>query len=308
MADQHNLGMANLKMAVNVFFRTVFSAVLAIILYMSLMMIITGFATKNIGERIVEYDETAGTTRIVSQFYYSETTTTASAGTTVSSAASASAGSQTGPAGTTSQPTGAGTTSAETTASGGTGAAGAEKTTATTVETLPSNQRREVIRSEIPAGTQLIFDIVAQVLMLILLLALPYSKLWLQGDKDSNAVHFGHMTEDKLRGLKVGLMAAIPSFIVYFILFLSKLGLVFPKFIYTYRLLNLSFLPLVNRVIGTNIAVTADISWLSMLALLLTVAAVPFICWLSYLLGYKHISVSEKLIYVDPQKKKKRRR
>lgn len=304
MADQQNLRMTNLKMAVNVFFRTVFSAVLAVILYMSLMMIVTGFATKNIGERIVEYDETAGTTRIVSQFYYSETTTTASAGAT-------SASLETGSSATTSQPTSAETTTTGTgtTASGGSGTAGeAGETTASAAETLPSNQRREIIRSEIPAGTQLIFDIVAQVMMVILLLALPYSKLWLQGDKDSNAVHFGHMTEDKLRGLKVGLMAAIPSFVVYIILFLSKLGLVFPKFIYTYRLLNLSFLPIVNRTIGADVTLTTEVSWLSMLVLLLTVAAIPFICWLSYLLGYKHISVSEKLIYVDSQKKKKRRR
>ena len=306
MSEQPNLRIANLKMAANVFFRTVFSAILCIILYMSLTMIFTGMFTKSIGERLVEYDEAAGTTTVLSEIYYSNTTTTAQ--TTASTMADTTA--STGAVGEAETSTGA-NSGTESTAAGG--AAGEQATTSvstatSTTTTLPSNQRWEPIRTEVPAATKLVFDIIAQVLMLILLVSLPYSKLWMQGDKDSNLVQFGHMAEDKLRGLKVGLMAGIPSFILYLILLLSKLGLVFPKFIFTYRLFNFCFMPVFNGVIGTTVKTTPDVSWLSMLVLLVTVVIIPFVCWLAYLLGYKHIAVSEKLVYVNPQKKKKRRR
>ena len=299
MSQQPNLPIANVKMAVNVFLRTIFSAVLSIILYMSLMMIVTGLSTESIGERLVEYDEEAGTTTVLSEIYYSDTTTSASTTQATTSSTQAVDGASTSAGGGTTSPTAAG--AAEEAATTGTAS------TATTT-TLPSNQRWESIRTEVPSGTLLAFNIVAQVLMLILLIALPYSKLWMQGDKDSNMVQFKHMEEDKLRGLKVGLMAAVPSFLLYVVLFLSKLGLFFPQFIFTYRLFNFVFLPLLNSMLGTSVQLTADVSWPSMLVLLLTVAVIPFVCWLGYLLGYKHISLSEKFLYVSPRKKKKRRR
>ena len=292
MSAQPNLRTANIKMAVNVFFRTVFSAIMAMILYMSLMMIVTGLSTETIGERLVEYDEEAGTTTILSEIYYDETTTAPSTTQTTTASTQAEGGGAVS--------TGTGESSGE--------ATDTATTSAATTTTLPSNQQWQAIRSEVPAGAQLAFDIVAQILMFILLAALPYSKLWMQGDKDSNMVQFGHMQEDKFRGLKVGLMAGIPSYLVYIMLILSKLGLVYPEFIFIYRLLNFSFLPLMNRLTGTAVQTTLDVSWPAILALVLTVVAVPIICWLGYLLGYKHISLSEKFVYVNPQKKKKRRR
>ena len=53
MAEQPNLRIANLKIAVNVFLRTIFSAILAIIVYMSLIIIGTGFFTQTVGVRLV---------------------------------------------------------------------------------------------------------------------------------------------------------------------------------------------------------------------------------------------------------------
>ena len=293
MSAQPNLRTANIKMAVNVFFRTVFSAIMAMILYMSLMMIVTGLSTETIGERLVEYDEEAGTTTILSEIYYDETTTAPSTAQTTAASTQAEGG---------------GAASTGTGESGGEATGAATATSAAATTTLPSNQQWQEIRSDVPASVQLAFDIVAQVLMFILLAALPYSKLWEQGDKDSNSVQFGHMQEDKLRGLKVGLMAGIPSYLLYVVLILSKLGLVYPRFIFIYRLLNFSFLPLMNRLTGTAIQATMDVSWPAIIALVLTVVVVPIICWLGYLLGYKHISLSEKFVYVNPQKKKKRRR
>lgn len=302
MAEQPNLRIANLKIAVNVFLRTIFSAILAIIVYMSLIIIGNGFFTQTVGERLVEYDEAAGTTTILSEIYYSNTTTTISTTQTTAGSttpASGDASTATGSAGGT-----------DSTAAGGAAAGESESDTSTgsTTTTLPSNQRWEPIRTEIPASTETALNVISQILMLLLLVSLPYSKLWMLGDRDSNAVQFGHMAEDKLRGLKIGAMAGVPYFILYILLFLSKLGLLFPNFIFVYRLTNLTFLPTFNELIGASVRTTVDVSWFAMFILLLTVLVVPFVCWLAYLLGYKHISLSEKFIYVNPKKKKKRRR
>lgn len=274
-----NIRIANLKLSINVFFRWAFSSFMGILMYMSLMMIVTGFASHTIGERIVEFDlnDTSRTT-IVWEQLYSETTTAPST-TAVSTA--------------------------QTTAADNAETSSAQSTASTAVETLPTNQVRQQIRSEVPKTTLLIVDIIGQALMLMLLFALPYSKLWNQGDKDSNSVQFGRMKEDRFRGLKVGLIASIPMFAAYLVLLISKFGL-FPKYLYIYRWISVAFLPILNR--ATSAAtVTAEIPWLWMFFLFLTTLFIPFVCHLAYRLGFKHIAVSERIIYVDPSKKKNRR-
>lgn len=89
-----------------------------------------------------------------------------------------------------------------------------------------------------PVGAEIALNVLSSILMLLLLAAFPYSIVWSKGDRDKNSVNFGHMQEDKLRGLKVGLMAAIPSAIGYIVLVLSKLGVCFSKYIFLYRFAN----------------------------------------------------------------------
>ena len=112
----------------------------------------------------------------------------------------------------------------------------------------------------------------------------------------------------ELRGLKVGLMAAIPSAIGYIVLVLSKLGVCFPKYIFLYRFANVPFMPIINSMVSTEIQNTAQVPWPAILAMLMVVAFVPLVCHFAYFLGYKQISLSEKFIYINPNKKKKRRR
>ena len=111
---------------------------------------------------------------------------------------------------------------------------------------------RETVRSEVPAGAAVFRDVLSQVLMLLILAAFPYGILWGQGDRDRNSVQFGHMQEDKRRGLKVGLLAAIPSVAVYLFLLLSRLGLFWDKYIQLFQILNASFAPAVNAVMGAQ--------------------------------------------------------
>ena len=293
MADnQVDVRKANFKMALNVFLKTVLAAILCFFLYMSVTVIVMGLGTKDIGYELYEIQSNGSAILLRTHLYENDSSAEASSGhastdptTTGSTTGTAIAG------------------AAGTTASGQSSAAG------TTTSTRPTNQRQMTIRSELSPAMNLLMDIIAQVLMLLLLAAFPYSILWAQGDRDKNSVNFGHMSEDKLRGLKVGLMAEIPYFFTYFLLLLSRLVVFFPNYIGIYRLFNLPFLPLFNRIIGgAGVTATAQVSWLGMLWLLLLLAVVPAVCHLAYFLGYKQISISEKLIYVNPEKKKRRRR
>jgi hypothetical protein len=159
-----------------------------------------------------------------------------------------------------------------------------------------------------PVGAEIALNVLSSIMMLLLLASFPYSIVWSKGDRDKNSVNFGHMQEDKLRGLKVGLMAAIPSAIGYIVLVLSKLGVCFPKYIFLYRFANVPFMPIINSMVSTEIQNTAQVPWPAILAMLMVVAFVPLVCHFAYFLGYKQISLSEKFIYINPNKKKKRRR
>ncbi|MDD3692408.1 MAG: hypothetical protein PHX02_00680 [Oscillospiraceae bacterium] len=271
----------SMRLALSVFLWTIFAAVLNFIIYMSMTMIFTGMSTKTIGERIYEIDDD-GNRSIVTEIYFNTQTTGESTTAATSAATSFAAGATTN-------------TSGQTTS------------TSTATTTLPTNQVKESIRSEFPKGASLALDIVSQLFMLILFVSMIYTKLWERGDKDSNRVQYKHMVEDKLRGLKIGLVAAIPSFAFYLILVLSKLKIVAPEFFFIYRFLNITFIPLISRMAGA--VLTADnIPWLSLFGIFMTLLVLPITSYAAYVLGYKNISLSEKIIYVDPNKRNKRRR
>lgn len=274
------LNKQNIRLALNVFLWTVFAAVLNFIIYMSLTMIFTGLSTKTIGERIYELGD-EGQRTIITEIYYDKTTTS--------------------PA--TTSTTAAGTTGAsgETTAQGTT-------TQGATTATLPTNQYKESIRSEFTPGASLALDIVSQAFMLVLFMAMVYTKLWERGDKDSNKVQFKHMREDKLRGIKIGLMAAVPSFILYILFILSRFRIIAPEYFFIYRLLNVSFMPVITRMAGSGVINSTDVSLPAVFGIFLTLVVLPLTCYAAYLLGYKNISLSEKIIYADPNKRAKRRR
>ena len=180
-------------------------------------------------------------------------------------------------------------------------------TTAPTGDTTETTQYQytEKIRSEMPGGIVALREILCQVIMLLLLTAFPYSMLWLQGDKDRNRVNFGRMQPDPWRGVRVGLMAAIPYMVVYLLLLASKLSLFMDSFIHLARFIMTPFLPLYNLVAGPQaVAATADVPWWGIAVLIIPVAALPAICGMAYHLGYKQYSIWEHLTYAKQDKKK----
>ena len=282
----------NIRLAVSIYLRTIFAAVLCFIVYTSITIIVSAAATKKIGVEIYEVGKDGKGTLVSVQYYNTTSTSTKTSGvsnTGTSATAPGSAGAAAAGSGSAKgTATSVGTTTAGTAATG-------------TVSAKASTYQVEK-RSKLSPTAEWVSGILSQLFLLMLLIVMPYSILWERGDKDCNSVHFGHMQEDKLRGLKVGLMASIPSILAYLILVLSKLGLISSSYVFIYRFLNLAFIPVYNGLVGT-----AGISWGGMAVLLLTVAVVPLTGYIAYWLGYRQISLSEKIIYVNPNKKKKRR-
>lgn len=171
--------------------------------------------------------------------------------------------------------------------------------------TLGSNQRAVERYSTLSTGARVFQDILAQALMLCILLALPYSVLWTRGDKDKNLVAFDHQAPDRWRGLKVGLLSAIPSFLGYGFLLLSKLGWGYDGYLAVFRVFNAPFLPLINVLSSPNVTSMEGVSWGAIAILLVTVLLVPLFCQLAYRLGYNQIVLGDKLLYKNRAKKKK---
>lgn len=296
-ADLKDLRKEDFKLATSVFLSTILAAVLNFIIYMSFTMIFLGLSTKTIGERIYEREKD-GSTKLITEIYYDATTTAARTETTAA-----------GTSFQTQKPTETAAGGTESSVTGTAASSTSKTSTADTKPTLAENQFVESIRTEMPKTASVAMDILSQSFMFVLFATLIYSKLWERGDRDANSVNFGRMEEDKLRGLRIGLIAAVPSIVFYLLLVVSKLGLITEKYFFIYRFLNLTFMPVMSALTGkAGLVSSTNVSWLSLAAILLTVATLPLISHAAYLLGYNHISLSEKIIYVNPDKKRKRKR
>ena len=144
--------------------------------------------------------------------------------------------------------------------------------------------------------TDAAIGVLSSVFTLLIFGLFPYNILWNVGSHDENYVQLGRIDKDILFGLKVGAIASIPSAALYLLLILGKFG-AFPSVILKWhRLLNTPFIPYIDAVeMGANTAPELSIG--SLLAVGATLLFVPFICWLAYYLGYRQISIREKLVY-----------
>lgn len=161
---------------------------------------------------------------------------------------------------------------------------------------LPDGQRLEQIREVSPA-VQKGADIVTLILMLLIMGAFQYSMLWNLGDKDSVGVRYKGEAYDRLRGLKIGLLGTVPTFVLYVLLWLSKFGLITESYLPIYRLINIPFLPYINLIIPSDIKAAAGASVWQILAVAPIVLVVPAVCFVAYVLGSKQISLHERMTY-----------
>lgn len=148
------------------------------------------------------------------------------------------------------------------------------------------------IRSEISKTGNAVFLTVSAIFCLVLTVSFVYPKLWQMGTKDSNLVQFKHKKEDKLKGLKCGIIAIIPSVIL-----LIVFAFIIPETQTTlYKFLNCSSYTFIDWIVGSA-KTFKELSIIKILGLLILNAVIPLSAFSGYLLGYKNISLSEKFIY-----------
>ncbi|MBQ8752710.1 MAG: hypothetical protein IJZ13_06370, partial [Clostridia bacterium] len=219
------------KTAGKVFLKTIFGGFLAAFVWISMTMIFNGLGTKAIGEQIYEFDENSEPV-LVETIYYDELSEES-----VESVADSTAD--------------------EDDTAGDTAADGEEG------ETSEEDNRQVVtIYSEMSPTTEFFYYLLSILCMVLLLLCMPYSDLWTLGDKDNNNVSFGRLDEDKLRGLKIGLIAGIPSFLLFAMLVVSKLtGLFGDGFLSIYQIANMPYIMVIRLITGNATAVVDMAAW-----------------------------------------------
>lgn len=192
-----------------------------------------------------------------------------------------------------------------------------EQLTAQTKETMPVfdkkvidkriEEKDETVGSYSPiyrekTALKTAMDIVSQAFMLLLLAMLVYTVTWQQGDKDRNTEDFGRMQRDKWRGLKIGLLASIPSGVMVLLLFVSRLFGLMPNYIFVYRLGMLAYAP-INNVLSSGTAWTANVTWWLLPVALLCWTVIPLVTHIGYQLGHRQYSIGEHFIYKNIKKK-----
>ncbi len=152
------------------------------------------------------------------------------------------------------------------------------------------------IRSQLSGTGYTVFHVVAQLFCIALLASFIYPNFWQMGTKDSNLVQFKHKKEDKLKGLKGGLVAIIPSLLVLAFITATKSGISAKFPVVLLKFLFSSYYSLIELTIG-KVATLGELSVLQILPVFLMQLFVPLVAFIAYLLGYKNISLGEKLIY-----------
>lgn len=138
--------------------------------------------------------------------------------------------------------------------------------------------------------------LVAQAFALGILITFIYPSMWDRGNSDSNLVNFEHQKKDTLKGLKIGTVAATPSILLFLVLVITRSGLAKNVPVALYKLLNASFYPIIEFIVGDSTKF-AELNALQLILLALTLLAVPVIAFIGYYFGYKGLSIGEKLTY-----------
>lgn len=159
---------------------------------------------------------------------------------------------------------------------------------------------REMItqpKNDFCAGMIVAVQVLEQVCMLLLLLGLPAYFVHREGDRDRNLVKHHGMKPDRLRGLKMGLLAAVPSLLVYSLLIVGKCGLLSESVQGVYRFCNICLLPIVNLIMPQAVYPATEIAVWQLIALFALLLLLPIACAVAYYGGYRR--------WFKPRKKKR---
>ncbi len=157
------------------------------------------------------------------------------------------------------------------------------------------------IRSDYSTGGKIFFYGLTQIMCIILLITFIHATVWEMGVKDNNMVRTGHKKEDKLKGFKFGLVSIIPFVIFWIVAVILKNGAWKEMPPSILNLTSSQFYTFIQFIIGKakNLGELSVVKYILILALQLII---PLISGISYYLGYKDISIGEKIMYKKKDK------
>ncbi len=152
--------------------------------------------------------------------------------------------------------------------------------------------------TEIPMNnTTVTWDVVAQIFLLFMIGVFVYNNLWNIGYKDNNLVRIGERNEDKFKGIKIGFFSQLPAFILFVALIIGKNTYAKDFSIAVYSFLN----PHLHRALyilsGSNGGYFGEFTFGDIAIIFALLLFIPILAQIAYILGYKSIIVSEKIIY-----------
>ncbi len=150
-------------------------------------------------------------------------------------------------------------------------------------------------------------DLLLLLLLLPIYISLVYTPIWNEGDRNRNMVQFGHLTYDRYKGLKIGILLMLPYLIENVLLTLCWVKVI-PDFYWLYKTLNAHIWPILTWINPIGEEAVISVSGLHFFELLLCwlLAAYPLvISVIAYRLGYKGVLLTERLVYKNNSGKKR---
>ena len=158
---------------------------------------------------------------------------------------------------------------------------------------IEDNQSLTETRDFLP-NVKAVFQIVSQIIMLIILAIFPYHIMWEFGNRDDTNVKYKGQRADPYRGLRVGAFAMVPYLLLWLCLLVARLGVLPEGYAQVYRLATIPFMPYVQWVMPSALPNTTIGQIMLLLPILLYI---PVVCAVSYRLGHNQFSIREHLVF-----------
>lgn len=152
--------------------------------------------------------------------------------------------------------------------------------------------------TEIPIkATTVAWDVIAQICLTLMMGIFVYNSLWKEGYADHNAVHLGRKAEDKLKGLKIGVIASLPSIIMLAAFVIGRNTFAKTISTATFSLFNPHLHRAIYLLTNSNGVLFSNLEMWKVIVIFAMLLFIPLVATVAYIIGYKSIVVSEKLIY-----------
>lgn len=137
---------------------------------------------------------------------------------------------------------------------------------------------------------------IAIILSLSIVTVILYGSIWDFANKESSVVHKSIEYSNKFRGLKIGLIANIPVFVLYIVLLFCAMGIVSPNYTSVYAFLNSHLFGYLFWIFGdtvTNVSLNA----VRLILAALPLVYLPLVCTVSYMLGHNDTRLFYRMMY-----------